>query len=196
MDYKDFIKPNNLAIFIPYWADYDNICDDEKLVKISEFRPYYSNGMADPTPDEYDETCWVEVYDINDGETMQVQLGWLVPVEKGEGNVIYRGQSCEILYKNEEQDLIVVEDRFGDKVVLSDWQWQPQRDIHDLDNEELTQLFNGCVKGSDFLSDYSNEQGVTNEQAFAFVDGFCEEIGYDDDRCCAELFIEYVRYTE
>ena len=62
LDYKDFIKSGNKCIYDFRVASSYGPFDmrNEIIITIGEYKPYYTDGTPDPTPDEYDSDCWVE----------------------------------------------------------------------------------------------------------------------------------------
>ena len=94
-------------------------------------------------------------------------------------------------YDNVTEVLCEFEGGFKEYVVLE--KLSLYNEIHDLSDEELCRLFNGCVIGSIYLADYDNEFGVDRRDVHRFIEGFCEGIGWDDDLCRACNFVDFVR---
>lgn len=177
MKYKDYIKAGNEVIYIPtnnsLLTDSEVFYCDEpmQVVTIGEYRPYYTNGLPDPTPDEYDETCQVEV--IGDVYDSQVRLECLLPIIKVDNpvNCIYNSKSCEVIGydENKEYAVIVYDDELhvikAEDVLL-------ERDLYDLSYDELICLFDEIVLGSIFTSDYNNSFGVNPSELYEYGEYF------------------------
>lgn len=192
MDYKDFIKPGNKVIFYPMSFEWDNNFDvDPQVVTIGEYRPYYTDGSPDPTPEQYCEWCRVEIVEDIHGES-QIRLEDLFPIEPCDKDVVYNGNEYKQIGKNDELEIAVL--------WLNDDEWelarydhiQERRFIHQLDSEELCRLFNQVGVGSMFTSDYMNDLGIPETEAMAAIEEFCESNDWDDDFCCAANFADYV----
>ena len=192
MDYKDFIKPGNKVIFYPMSYEWDNNFDvDPQVVTIGEYRPYYTDGSPDPTPEQYCEWCRVEIVENIHGES-QIRLEDLFPIEPCDKDVVYSGKEYKQIGKNDELEIAVL--WFND----DEWELarydhiQERRFIHQLDSEELCRLFNQVGVGSMFTSDYMNDLGIPETEAMAEIEEFCESNDWDDDFCCAANFVDYV----
>ena len=192
MEYKDFIKPGNKVIFYPMSFEWDNNFDvDPHVVTIGEYRPYYTDGSPDPTPEQYCEWCRVEIVENIHGEC-QIRLEDLFPIEPCDKDVVYCGQLYKCIGKNDELEIAVL--------WLNDDEWelarydhiQERRFIHQLDSEELCKLFNQVGVGSMFTSDYMNDLGIPETEAMAAIEEFCESNDWDDDFCRAANFADYV----
>lgn len=207
MEYKDFIVAGNKVLFVPY---IDSPYDDREpmVVTIGEYRPYYTDGdLADPTPDEYDETCRVEVEENLD--ECQLPLGRLFPIEPSHDKVLYNGQEREVYgrakgcslfssYCDAEYDYVILKSTYGDELqVIEEDNVDEIRTINDLDHDELKHLFNQICRGSIYLSDYRNSLNVPDEEAMEaweeFYRAMCDEYGNDhaDEHDTAEEFADY-----
>jgi len=191
MEYKDFIKPGNKVIFYPMSFEWDNNFDvDPQVVTISEYRPYYRDGSPDPTPDEYDESCYVEIVENIHGEC-QIRLEDLFPIEPCDKDVVYCGQLYKCIGKNDELGRVVLQD-CDDFIVRYDDDVQEYRDVYDLDREELCRLFNQCGIGSIYLSDYENDLGITRIEASSVLEDFADTVDWNDDLMRPNNFADYI----
>lgn len=89
MEYKDFIKPGNKVIFYPQSFDWDWTAE-QKIVTIGEYKPYFRDGSPDPTPENYDDSCYVEIVESICGER-QIRLEDLFPIEPCDKQVVNNG---------------------------------------------------------------------------------------------------------
>lgn len=191
MEYKDFIKPGNKVLFYPMsfeWAN--NFYVDAQVVEISEYRPYFRDGSPDPTPDEYDESCYVEIVgDICD--EAQIRLEDLFPIEPCEYLVVYCGEEYKCIGKNDELGEIVLKDG-DDFIVCAEESAQKSRDIDDLDREELCELFNKCGIGSIYLADYDNDLGITRREASRILEAYADSVEWDDNLMTPDDFADWI----
>lgn len=182
-DYKSFIKAGEKVIHIPTEMFSDNWYYDAEVVTIGKYRPYYTDGTPDPKPDEYDESCYVEIEGYTSWGESQISLGSLHEIFKEEKNVLYAGENVK-LYGYDADKLyavIIVEENY--KVVDAD-DVQEIRSIYDLNQEELIELRQEICGGSIYTSDYINSLGIEADVACDFYDEFwrylCEEYGEEN----------------
>lgn len=189
MDYKDFIKPGNKVIFYPKSFDWDWSVE-QQIVTIGEYRPYFRDGSPDPTPEQYDDSCYVEIVE-HIADEKQIRLEDLFPIEPICKQVVFDGKLVEQIGKNDELEKAVL--LYGDDWLCVDGDTIDEyRTVYQLDREELHQLFNGCCIGSMYTTDYRNELGIPADEAMAEIEEFCEENGWDDDKCRAHNFADWV----
>lgn len=190
MEYKDFIKPGNKVLFYPMSFEWEhNLCVEAQVVEIGEYRPYYRDGSPDPTPDQYDESCYVEIVgDICD--EAQIRLEDLFPIEPCENLVVYCGKAYKCIGKNDELGKIVLED--NDFIVCDEYDAEDLREVSDLNREELCRLFNKCGVGSIYLADYENDLGITRSQACDYLEAFADSVDWYDEFMTPENFADWV----
>lgn len=206
MDYKEFIKAGNEVIYDP--TKNSLLTDHElfllswevsaKVVTIGEYPVYYTNGDPDPTPDEYNECCQVEVE--GDLEDPQVRLECLLPIIKLDEptNCIFDTKLCNLIGYDEDEEFAVIEYEDEWHVVDSD-DIVIERDFYDLDFSELKKLRGEISIGSIYISDYKNSFGVLPEYLLEECDSYIEaienELCEDDkewyDYDTPELFASY-----
>lgn len=58
LDFKDWINPGQKCYYQGEW--YGMWYDRPHTVVIGEYKPYYTDGTPDPTPDEYDRDMMIE----------------------------------------------------------------------------------------------------------------------------------------
>lgn len=191
MEYKDFIKPGNRVIFYPMSFEWANNFDvDAQVVEISEYRPYYRDGSPDPTPEQYDESCYVEITgDVRD--EAQIRLEDLFPIEPCDEKFVYCGQEYKCIGKNDELEMIVLKDG-DDFIVCNEDAAEELRDVYDLDREELCRLFNKCGIGSIYLADYENDLGITRCQACDILEAYADSVEWDDDLMRPNDFADWI----
>ena len=195
MEYKDYIKAGNKVLHVPYehswWCGYK-----PEVVTIGEYRPYYTDGeMADPSPDEYEGCCQVEVCDTRYDER-QIRLDRLFPIEQKEDKVLYDGkvyevygyaQGCSVFecYADEDDMTAYCILKEGDelRVVDEDDVCSP-RTIEDLSHDELMTLWGDIVRGSNYTDDYRNSVDVPDDEACDIYEDFwcylVDEYGEDN----------------
>lgn len=194
MEYKDFIKPNAKAILLPYMMN--DYWTDEKLVTIGEYKPYHTNDLPDPTPDEYDETCFVEIVEDINGES-QIPLGALIPFIAEESEILYCSEIVKVIGHDEDDEYRVIEIDGETKVVSAD-ETDEIRSIFDLDKSELEKLRLEFCLGSCYLSDYNNSFGIPNKELSDYADWYWEYLvetyGEEkaDEHDNQEEFAEYI----
>ena len=94
---------------------------------------------------------------------------------------------------DDEETEILCELGDGSKEYIELYKLSLYNEIRDLDNEQLTELFNGCAVGSMFYDDYRNDFGVDEHEVCDIIEAFCESIDWNDDLCRACNFVDYVR---
>lgn len=216
MDYKDFIKPGERCVYIPdykalgFWTEYE-----ECIVKIGEYAPYYTDGSADPKPEEYNEYCYVEAYPESDKVSeMQFRLNDLHPIKKSgeEKNMVYDcnryklvGKVLSIEYKLEDCGLVqswepngyVVLEKDGKWIVVDEDDCDEERDIYSLDFDELVELRKQICIGSIYIHHYTNSFGVNPNELCELGDEYwsylCDEYGEEnaEENDTPEHFAEY-----
>lgn len=191
MEYKDFIKPGNKVIFYPMSYDWDWSVD-QKIVTIGEHRPYFRDGSPDPQPDEYDDSCYVEIVeDVADEK--QIRLEDLFPIEPCDKQVVNNGYEYKQIGKNEELEKAVLLDHDGETWLCLDADTVDElRSVYELDREDLCRLFNETHIGSMFLGDYYNEVGVTRQDACDILEEFGDAVEWDDDLLRPNTFADYI----
>ena len=201
MDYKDFIKPGNKVAFIPqsyhpFWGwDYSV---DPKVVTIGEYKPYYTDGTPDPTPENYDAYCFVEIEEDIHGES-QIQLDELFGIKLSEEEVyaIWGTDRCKVVGKvdSEVENYYILESDGEWEVVDAD-ECEIERDISELSFDELCELRKEISLGSIYLSDYQNSFGIDVHKLSGYAEGY-EESLYEEygeewaEHDTPELFAEY-----
>lgn len=180
MDFKDYIKAGNKVLHVPYeWSCLQSLRPE--VVTIGEYKPYYTDGeMADPTPDEYEGCCFVEVTDTHYDES-HIQLDRLFPIEPKQESVLYNGKVCQTYgyangcdvceqYADEDHltDYCILK-KGEELVVVYDDDVCTPRAIEDLTKEELERLHGDIIRGSIYTSDYRNSLDVPDEVA---MDGY------------------------
>lgn len=203
MDYKDFIKPNERVVYIAdlsqigWWCEVENC-----IVKIGEYSPYYTDGSADPTPEEYNEYCYVEAYPESEivGES-QFRLADLHPIQKTdkEISILYGTERGKLIGKVLEEEYVV----YGDclkrewneseySVIEIDGEWKvvesedimEERCIYNLSEDELKKLRTEIRGGSIYTTDYKNSLGVHPDVVCDAYDDFWssleDEYGYEN----------------
>ena len=170
MDYKDFIKEGEKVIHIPEVMGSDLWWYDPEVVTIGKYRPYFTDGRPDPSPDEYDETCQVEIEEATSWGEAQLSLESLRPIIKEEREVLYNLNVCKLIGYDEDKEYAVV-DVDGNLEVCESSDIEEIRNIEELSYEELKKLREQICLGSIYLSDYYNNLGVPVEE----VSGCAEE---------------------
>lgn len=175
-NYKNFIKEGNKCVHVPEenYTISNGWFYDPEILTISEFRPYYTDGRKDPTPEEYDETCMVEC-EGSQFDELQFPLGALyeiVPTQE-ETYVIYNDKVCKVIGYADDEQYVVVECG-GDIVVDYSYNCPLDRDIYDLDEDELKDLRGQICVGSIYYSDYRNEYGVDPRLLLSVCDDYLE----------------------
>lgn len=190
MEYKDFIKPGNKVLFYPMSFEWEhNLCVEAQVVEIGEYRPYYRDGSPDPTPDQYDESCYVEIVgDVCD--EAQIRLEDLFPIEPCDYLVVFCGKEYKCIGKNDELGKIVLED--NDFIVCDEDDAEELRDVSDLNREELCRLFSKCGVGSIYLADYENDLGITRSQACDYLEAFADSVDWYDELMTPNNFADWV----
>lgn len=202
MEYKDFIYKGSKVICdlsldsrLTEREKFD--CPDAFIVTIGKYRPYYTDGSADPIPEEYDETCQVEAYS-EIGETLQVRLETLLPIIKPETDklVIYADVACNLIGTSCYGYLVIELD--GNLVVASEGDAHDVRDIDDMSFDELKELRDEIVVGSCFIADYRNSFGIDPHLLSSYCDNYldylCEEYGEENylEHDTGEEFANYM----
>lgn len=190
MDYKDYIKAGNKALHVPYehswWCDYK-----PEVVTIGEYRPYYTDGeMSDPSPDEYEGCCLVEVEGTRYDDS-QIRLDRLFPIEQKEDEVLYEGKvyevygyakGCSVFERYPDEDGLtaycILKDGDELRVVDEDDVCSP-RTIEELSHDELMTLWSDICRGSMYTDDYRNSLDVPDGVAMAAWENFYNEL-YDE----------------
>lgn len=205
MKYKDFIKPGNKVLYVPYSANWwEAYWNEEKLqvVTIGEYLPYDTNGDYDPKPDDYEGYHMVEVEEpLADP---QIKLARLFAIEQKQDEVLYEGSvyqtygyatgsgdsdyDCDTAY-------CILHDGDELKVVLED-DVCSARSIEELDHDELVRLWGDIRRGSIYTDDYRNTVDVPDGVAMAAYEGFYEELYAEygeqaDEHDTAEEFASY-----
>ena len=211
MEYKDFIKSGERVVYmLPehewrwnhplVWDDIENF-----IVKIGEYSPYYTDGdLSDPTPEEYNEYCWVEAYpEEKKVDEYQFRLADLHPIQKTDeeisviydckkwklvGNVLSQEWSTNkngfMVCSWEENGYAVLENPDGEWKVVSEDDFAIERDISDLSNEELQELRKEFCGGSIYISDYGNSFGIDPDYLCDLYDDFwsylCDNFGEEN----------------
>ena len=188
MRYKDYVKPGNKCIYVPsnhpfasdneqFGCEYDELFGNAlELVEISDYHPYFTNGLPDPTPEEYDSLCMVEVYSEQDGP-IQVYFAQLLAVIKPDEDLtcIYKNESCQVIGYDPTKEYYVIE-YMEDTIVRSSFQIQIERDIDDLTFDELKELRDQICVGSIYTFDYQNKFGVNPKVVCEFSDSYIEDL--------------------
>lgn len=195
MDYKDFIKPGEKVIHFPEDIDYNLWMYGPEVVTIGKYRPYYTDGSADPKPEEYNEWCWVEVEKETSWGGSQLCLCSLRPIIKEKKEVVYNSKVCKLIGYDEEKDFAVIETDEKLRVVYAD-EVDEIRHVPDLSRRELQELRKQISVGSIYLSDYCNTLGVPREEASNYAEGYLdylrEEYGEDwESHDTPEMFDYY-----
>lgn len=188
MDYKDFIKAGNKVAFIPTYDRFFGWSWDvePKVVTIGEYRPYYTDGSADPKPEEYDELCRVEIVEDVAGES-QISLSELfaiIPMTE-ETYAIWGTDCCKIVGRvdAEDEDYFVL-DHDGEWKIVAEDDFDIERDIFDLSRDELVRLRKQICVCSMFVSDYINSFGVNPDALCNLCEDYwsylCDEFGEDE----------------
>ena len=188
MDYKDYIFKGNKVVcdlsLDSRLTEYEKFdCPDAFIATIGKYKPYYTDGSADPTPEQYDETCQVEVYS-EIGETFQVRLETLLPIIKPEVDkmVIYSDVACDLIGRSYYGYFVIKLD--GNMIVTNEGDVHEVRNIDDLSHDELKELRDEIVIGSCFIADYRNSFGIDPNLLSNYCDNYldylCEEYGEDD----------------
>ncbi len=185
MEYKDFIKPGNKVVYIPDdnapWFAFEL----RQVVTIGEYRPYYTDGRPDPKPEEYDETCQVEIEEDIDGECQipLANLHAIIPLKEQEEVVVGTKIGTLIAYVDYESEDLFVIDIDGEWKVFDSTDWDYRMKISDLAFDELVELRKQVCVGSMYIGDYTNCYGIPPSELCTFCDGyleFIEEEGYKD----------------
>lgn len=211
MRYKDYIKPGSKCIYVPsnhpfatdneqFTDEYDELFGNAlKVVEIGECSPYHTNGLPDPTPEEYDSMCLVEVYCEQDGP-IQAYFAQLLPIvsEDKDSTCIYENESCPIIGYDPNKDYYVIEHE-GYAIVRVSSQIQEERFIEDLTFDELKELRGQICIGSIYYSDYNNSFGILPKQVLNYADAYLEELyqifNEDDSKYdTPEAFANFVYY--
>lgn len=212
MDYKEFIKPGNKVLYVPYnenWWDAYWSKVKPMVVTIGEYPPYDTDGsMPDPRPEEYEGYHMVEVEERS-LEDPQVKLARLFPIEVKRDEVIYEGKVYETYgYATGSGEIdddcdtpyCILKDGNELKVVEED-DVCSVRYIEDLDEDELKQLWRDIRRGSMYTDDYRNSLDVPDGVAMGawedFYNDLCDQYGEDgaDEHDTAEAFAEYYYCT-
>lgn len=193
MEYKDFIKAGNKAIYKPWHSMY--FCwdsdEDAQLVTIGQYRPYYTNGNPDPTPDEYDEICRVEVEEATQGGDKQLELGTLFPFVDDVETLLCNGEVRKSIGHDEDCEYYVIETDGDLKVVDSDC-IEERRCMEDLTRAELMALRKQVRLGSLHFSDYHNSLGIPINEASDIMDEYGESINWDFSQDSPAHFADFV----
>lgn len=205
MDYKDYIKAGNKVLYVPYngnWWDAYWAEVKPMVVTIGEYRPYYTDGTPDPTPDEYEGCCLVEVEEPL--EECQLRLDRLFPIEQKEDSVLYEGKVYDVYgYATGSGDCdydngtpyCILKDGDELRVVEEDDVHSP-RTIDELSHDELMKLWGDICRGSMFTDDYRNTvdvpDGVAMQAWEDFYNELYEEYGEDgaDEHDTAQEFAD------
>ena len=166
-----------------YWNWYDN---NQQVVTLAGYRPYYTDGTPDPKNNEVEECCYIEVNEYVQDEK-QLSLHYLFELEEAEEKeVLYDSEMYEVRGKYydclgyEKYVLICnnTEYLFVDKDDI-----QEHHDVNLLDEEGYKTLFNEISRGSIYLSGYRNSVGCTCEDACNFCESYYEWLQeeYGDD---------------
>lgn len=190
MDYKDFIKPGNKVAFIPKFDPW-NWDVKPQIVTIGKYRPYYTDGSPDPTPEEYNEWCYVEIEEYIQDEK-QISLELLHAIEwydEPDENAIYDSEGWKVVGKVAEEvddyEYYILE-RNGEQFVVEESDFDYERDLYDLSEEELEELRGEIYVGSIYLHHYNNSFGINPSFLMgigdAYCDYLCERYGEDKAR--------------
>jgi len=192
MDYKDFIKPGVECIHIPELQE-DNLWQyDPELVTIGRYRPYYRDGSPDPSPDDYNEWCYVEIEGVTKYGEAQLSLNSLRPVIPQKGEYLYNGAECTLIGTDPEGKYAVIEQNGEKRIIDAEQDLEGQRHICDLSFDELKRLRSDICVGSMYLSDYTNSCGISQEEAIQLADDY---LGFIDERTeldTPEAFAQFV----
>ena len=177
MEYKDFIKPGNKVAFIPqsyhpFWGWDFSV--NPKVVTIGEYNPYYTDGTPDPTPQNYDAYCFVEIEEDIHGET-QIQLDELFGINLSEEEVfvIWGTDRCKVIGKvDSEVENYYILESCGEWIIVDADECEIERDISELSFDELCELRKEIYLGSLYLSDYENSFGIDVNVASDYAEGF------------------------
>lgn len=180
-NFKDFIVEGNKVAFIPNEAYHWSV---EPCVVTVEYRPYYTDGTPDPTPEEYDGRCMVECYPAVDDD-YQLSLDCLYPIKMlGEPvSVIVGTERLEKVGEVEGTDYSLI--KSGDTTRVLDFtEFDEERTIEELDFEELKDLRRQICGGSIYISDYCNSLGVAPDDVCGYYDEFwdylVDKYGYEN----------------
>ena len=166
-----------------------------KIVKLAGFRPYWTDGSPDPSNDEVNEWCYIEVEgDIDDP---QVRLSDLFEFKRLENvKKLYMGEEVEILgsYEDDNEDeyyafMLREELKFEDSCLLEE-----KREIWDLNDEELEWFYKHCTHGSIYLSDYHNNLGIDIQEASGYAEMWIEDVESGEYKDTFEDYCEWASY--
>lgn len=201
MEYKDFIKPGEKVIHLPERMDDSLWPYEPQVVTIGQYRPYYTDDTPDPTPEEYNECCHVEI----EGETTygesQLSLESLLPIVKEEKEVLYNSKLYKTYGYDEEDDYAVLinDESMNDDVelmVVDADECCEHRDIDNLSREEYMQLRSQISVGSIYTSDYINTLGLTSDEVQSLSDEYLEYIETRDIPDSQKTFADFCIYGE
>lgn len=201
MEYKNFIKSGMKVAFIP--QSYDSFFGwgwnvKPKVVTIGEYRPYYTDATPDPTPDEYDRYCFVEIVEDIAGES-QISLNELFAIipEDEEKWVVYGTDVCKLIGQvdSEDDDYCVI-DSDGKWKIVEGSDVQLKRTIDELSFDELKQLWTEIRPGSIYLSDYENTLGISADDAENACETYGTETGWGYDENWDEEYNNPVKFAE
>ena len=197
MYYKDFIKKGNKCIHVPEEQDYDLWMYDAELVTIGEHRPYYTDGTPDPTPDEYDPYCYVEIEGYTKWGESQIMLNSLFPIINKDEEVLYDGERVKLVGVSDDNNYAVIKtDDDDEPIVVNGGDIAEIRSINDLTETELAELRNQICVGSIYLSSYNNNLGVPTDEVYTSAESYLEFIESEGIEDTPEEFANYIYYQE
>lgn len=173
--------------------DYWYTMKKKVIANIAGYRPYYTDGTPDPSNDEVDESCYIEVY--GDVDDTQVRLCNLYEFDRIEGvKKLYDGNEVEIIGSYEDADgceyyafMFNDELRFEETCFLDE-----RRRISELNEDELKKFYERCTHGSMLLSDYHNNLGIEINEASAYADAWLEDV---ETGCYKDTFEDYCQWV-
>lgn len=195
MDYKDFIKPGEKVIHLPERMDDSLWWHDPQVVTIGEYRPYYTDGTPDPTPEEYNPWCWVEVEEYPTHGDKQLPLDSLIAIKREDGEMIYDSVLYKVYGYDEEREYVVLIDEEGELIVASALDCFEHVEISDLSRDEAKELRGQICVGSIYLTDYDNTLGLTNDEVCQLSDSYLEWLEAEKLEDNAENFANFIEFA-
>ncbi len=190
MEYKDFIKPGEKVIHVPpYNVYFDCFLGDPQVVTIGKYPPYYTDDTPDPTPDEYEACCRVEIEGATTYDETQPQLATLLPIIKAEKPTekLYNNKLYEVYGKDEDGEYVVLINEDGvdydpELMVVDASDVEEHAEWSFLTTDELKKLRSEIVLNSVYLSDYHNSVGLTIDEAMTLGYTYLEWLPCDKDK--------------
>ena len=191
MEYKDFIKPGVMCIHIPEMHDENLWQYDPEIVTIGKYKPYFTDGTPDPTPNEYEDYCLVEIEGYTKYDESQLRLDSLLPIIEDNGKkMLYDGYVRDVVGHDESNEYSIIRIDNEEKIVKTD-ELEEIRHISDLNFDELKKLREQIILGSMYYNDYHNSLGIPLDDVMDCADEFGSELDWNDELDTPENFAKF-----